>query len=145
MDDLQKPIDIGCCFHCREPMWMTAATHQTYQRNGQAFYCIHGHKQVFVRGKTDLELAQEELARERRARQRAEQRVAEAHDQAEHERRRAMGYKGHSTRLANRAKAGFCPCCNRHFKQLAAHMANKHPAFAPPHLNGEPALEGASP
>ena len=30
-------------------------------------------------------------------------------------------------RLQARAKAGVCPCCNRTFKQLAAHMKNKHP------------------
>lgn len=30
-------------------------------------------------------------------------------------------------RLKKRAAAGVCPCCNRTFQQLAAHMATKHP------------------
>jgi hypothetical protein len=34
--------------------------------------------------------------------------------------------KKHKTRTA----AGTCPCCTRTFKQLAAHMKNKHPDYA---------------
>jgi hypothetical protein len=32
-------------------------------------------------------------------------------------------------RLKKRASAGVCPCCHRTFKQLAAHMQNKHPDY----------------
>ena len=34
-------------------------------------------------------------------------------------------------RLDKRIRAGTCPCCHRTFKQLAAHMANKHPEVKP--------------
>lgn len=44
----------------------------------------------------------------------------------EHRRR---GEKAAKTRLKNRAAAGVCPCCNRTFKQLAAHMKTKHPTW----------------
>ncbi len=37
--------------------------------------------------------------------------------------------RGVVTRLRRRANAGVCPCCNRRFKQLAAHMSAKHPDF----------------
>lgn len=37
--------------------------------------------------------------------------------------------KGVVTRLKKRVSNGVCPCCNRTFKQLSAHMANKHPEF----------------
>ena len=37
--------------------------------------------------------------------------------------------KGVNTRLKNRVKNGVCPCCNRYFKNLHAHMKNKHPGF----------------
>ncbi len=37
--------------------------------------------------------------------------------------------KGIVTKLKNRVGAGVCPCCNRTFKQLSAHMSNKHPDF----------------
>lgn len=37
--------------------------------------------------------------------------------------------RGIVTKLKNRVGAGVCPCCNRTFKQLAAHMENMHPNF----------------
>lgn len=40
--------------------------------------------------------------------------------------------KGVVTKLKTRANHGVCPCCNRTFKQLASHMAIKHPNFNPP-------------
>ena len=42
-------------------------------------------------------------------------------------RRRAE--KAAKTRLKNRVSKGVCPCCNRHFENLAKHMASKHPDF----------------
>jgi hypothetical protein len=125
-------VDIGPCYHCKEPMWMTQGTYETYLRNGQTFSCPHGHKQMFAKGKTDAQKLQEQLDEERR------QRVAQwaddariAREEAEHQRRRANGYKGHATRITKRAKAGVCPCCNRTFTQLARHMATQHPQFTP--------------
>lgn len=41
----------------------------------------------------------------------------------------ATGYQDERARDAL-AKI-FCPCCNRTFKQLAAHMASQHPTFTP--------------
>jgi hypothetical protein len=38
--------------------------------------------------------------------------------------------KNEAKKLRERARAGVCPCCHRTFKQLAAHMANKHPDYA---------------
>jgi len=37
--------------------------------------------------------------------------------------------KGVVTRLKRRVSAGTCPCCQRTFKQLAAHMKFKHPNY----------------
>ena len=41
----------------------------------------------------------------------------------------ARAQKAAKTRIKNRIKNGVCPCCNRTFKQLAAHMKNKHPNY----------------
>lgn len=38
-------------------------------------------------------------------------------------------HKGMLTKLRKRVGAGTCPCCNRTFKQLSAHMAQKHPDY----------------
>lgn len=101
------------------------------------FYCPAGHRQHYL-GQTKEQQLAAQLAEAERQRQRAQQNVAmwqddarEARQQAEHERKRAAGYKGHATRMTKRAKAGVCPCCNRTFQQLARHMATRHPTFTP--------------
>ena len=118
-------------------MWMTAESEATYRRNHQKFYCTHGHPQCFAEGES-VETAL------RRERDQLKQRQAYLHDcikeereKAEHERRRANGYKGHATKITKRAKAGVCPCCNRSFENLRRHMAGQHPTFTP--LEAEPA------
>ena len=45
--------------------------------------------------------------------------------------RQLRAQKGQNTKLRKRVKAGVCPCCNRTFKQLAAHMARMHPEYEP--------------
>lgn len=109
------------------------------------FYCPNGHHMAYT-GKTEAQKLREALEAERRARQSAEQNVAywadearEAGERADRERNRANGYKGHATRITKRAKAGVCPCCNRTFKQLAAHMASQHPEFTPIEIEQVPA------
>jgi len=62
-----------------------------------------------------LEWEAAEVARQKDARD-----VAEASLQAT---------KGAVTRMKRRVAAGTCPCCKRTFKQLSAHMADKHPNY----------------
>jgi hypothetical protein len=104
--------------------------------NKGGWYCPNGHSLSIV--KSEATKLQEQLDDERRKRQSAEQRIAYYADQAEHERRRANGYKGHATKITKRAKAGVCPCCNRTFQQLARHMATKHPTFTPMEIEDRP-------
>lgn len=146
---MAEPVSVGTCYRCGEPMWMTAATRQTYLRNHAVFYCTHGHQQHFAEGKTREQKLQEQLDDERRQRQRAEQRVAQKDDEIGQQRlfkeraeRSASAYKGQATRLRNRAKTGVCPCCNRTFQQLARHMASQHPDFTPADV---PLPEGVAP
>lgn len=128
---MSKPYTWCACYRCKEPVWFTLESYQTYKRNGKEWFCLHGHGQVFVAGKTDAEKLQEQLDAERRRRQSAEQNIAYWQDEAKREKHRANGYKGHATRITKRAKAGVCPCCNRHFVALERHMASKHPDFTP--------------
>lgn len=117
------------------------AMDEQFQRERQAdkrmFYCPNGHGQSYT-GKSEAQKLREQLEEERRQRQSAEQRIAMWQDEydaaakeAEHQKRRANGYKGHATKITKRAKAGVCPCCNRSFENLRRHMATKHPTFTP--------------
>ena len=121
----------GNCYRCKVAMAMDQATYTAMKQSGKTWCCPYGHEQHFAAGKTEAEKLREQLEAERRARQLAEQRNAQKDDEIAYQRRSAIAYKGQATKLRNRATAGTCPCCKRTFKQLAAHMANKHPGFTP--------------
>lgn len=99
--------------------------HQRRQHNANevqmGIYCPLGHSWIRS-GKSETQ-------REREARERAEAREQALRDQLEASERQARAYKGHATRLRNRAAAGVCPCCTRTFQNLQRHMASKHPTF----------------
>jgi hypothetical protein len=70
-----------------------------------------------------------ELELERKRKEWAQQdakRERENREAAEHQ---ARAQKAAKTRLRNRIKNGVCPCCTRHFENLQAHIATKHPDF----------------
>ena len=60
---------------------------------------------------------------------REQTRTRTARAEAKHQKNVARSQKAAKTRLKNRVASGVCPCCNRTFKQLAAHMSRQHPEF----------------
>ena len=93
------------------------------------FYCPVGHRQYYY-GKSVAEKLRDELAREKH---RAEQARADAIHQRERREsaeRSSRAYRGVATRIKKRIKHGVCPCCNRTFANVAAHIETKHPHFA---------------
>lgn len=70
------------------------------------------------------------LERERQRREWAEKGRERYRKEAEHQERRAAGYKGAFTKAKKRVGNGVCPCCNRSFENLRRHMATKHPDYA---------------
>jgi hypothetical protein len=121
------------CYLCAEPFGMTAGDYTRRKEDHDEFwYCPKGHRQHFV-GETNLQ-------RETRLRQEAEARVQRMREDAARERaslmgtvtyhkRQAAAAKGAATKIRKRVAHGVCPCCNRTFRQLAAHMAAKHPEY----------------
>jgi hypothetical protein len=75
------------------------------------WFCPNGHPRVFKESEAD---------RLRRERDRLTQQLAEKND-AIAERDRKL------KRLAKRAAAGTCPCCQRTFSNMTRHMKTKHP------------------
>jgi hypothetical protein len=88
-------------------------------------YCPLGHKFFFT------ETTQQKLDRAQQALKDAEKRERAVRENLRAEERSHIATRGHLTRHKKRAKAGVCPCCHRTFKQLSAHMSNKHPDFDP--------------
>ena len=123
-DDLEAHV----CGECGIRWAAPARWWATRREDKKTFYCPNGCPRAFVESEADR------LRRERdRLKQENARLCDEAHTawttaaQAE---RQARAFKGVATRIKNRVSAGVCPCCNRTFQQLAAHMAKKHPGYA---------------
>ncbi|HEY0108085.1 MAG TPA: hypothetical protein VGB67_00570 [Fibrella sp.] len=94
---------------------------------GKTFYCPNGHGQVYKT--TELAKAKEMLENARRRSAMAENRADWLARDLEAAKRSKAAIKGQLTKTRKRIANGVCPCCNRTFKQLDAHMTNKHPDF----------------
>lgn len=120
------------CGTCGTPFGMQEEVYDHCYREGGFWTCPNGHRRGWEKG--NEERLEVELRRER---DRLKQRQAQLEDEVQWQRkareaaeRSASAHKGQVTRLKNRAKAGVCPCCNRTFQNLAAHMKTKHPDFS---------------
>lgn len=111
------------CIHCFAHFGMTKDAVRRLKRSHKTFHCPYCRGGMHYPGESDLEYAE-------RLRKEAEQSRARALESAAAADRRASALKGHLTRTKRRVGHGTCPCCKRTFKQLAAHMKNKHPEYA---------------
>lgn len=87
-----------------------------------SFFCSYGHKQFYVQGES-------EAAKLRRERDRLAQRVAQVEDERNEAQQAAAKAERATKRLKKRAAAGTCPCCQRTFLNMTAHMKGQHPEF----------------
>lgn len=120
------------CYKCKIEFGLNREFHSVAKQaaEGMTFYCPNGHGQVFSSGPTEAEMLRQERDRLKQQRARLEDEKRELSELwASAERRRAAA-RGQVTRLKNRAKAGLCPCCNRHFTNLERHIASKHPEIS---------------
>jgi len=108
------------CCSCGISFGITKSFYSSRRKTGQNFYCPNGHSMVYNNSEYD-NLKENAKKYHKWYDEEVERRcVAEGSLRAT---------KGHLTRTKNRISKGVCPCCNRHFKDLAAHMENKHPSF----------------
>jgi hypothetical protein len=121
---LQTEYLLHTCQTCGVPFAVTDGYDDRRREDGRTFYCPNGHSLTYRDTlHKQLTAAQEQLARERAR-----------HDQTRAERdaieRQRRATKGQLTKVRKRVANGVCPCCNRSFADLAAHMATKHPDYA---------------
>ena len=121
-------ITVECC-QCKTSFGLSDETYRVLQRSEQPFWCPHGHKQVFRAGPSEADKLRSERDRLKQDAARLNDWLREQRQRAGQAERSAAAYKGVATRTRNRVKNGVCPCCNRTFSNLAAHMAGKHPNF----------------
>lgn len=108
------------CCDCGVNFGMTKSFYSSRLRTGNNFYCPNGHSMVYNNGE-NAKLREKAKKYRKWYDEEVERRcIAEGSLRAT---------KGHLTRTRNRISKGVCPCCNRSFKDLAAHMENKHPDY----------------
>jgi hypothetical protein len=118
------------CIHCGVIFYWPFDLDQRAQNERRRFWCP-GCGGTMMYRKSEAERLREELDQER-------QRIAglrsEAARQREHRQaaeRRVTAMKGVVTRTKKRVAAGKCVRCTTEFPDLAAHMADAHPDYAP--------------
>ena len=117
------------CGECGTKFAMTNEFIAERRHDHRGWYCPNGHQRHYpAKNKEEVLKAQLE-AKEAQLRQIANERDLEQSRAAKAERALKTAKVAAKT-VATRIAAGVCPCCNRTFKQLAAHMKNKHPEHA---------------
>lgn len=116
---------ISDCANCGVIFGMAAELEARRREDHGRFYCPNGHTMSF-QGPTQAE-KDAKAARERS--DRLATRLRAEQDQSEASRREAAEAKASEIRIRWRVGNGVCPCCQRTFPALAAHVATKHPEF----------------
>lgn len=111
--------DSEVCITCGVAFWVPAVFKSKRISDKAIFYCPSGHSMAYA-GESDEDKAAR-LANELAASKRNAQSAWEQSEKL----------AAANRKLRRRAKNGVCPCCKRTFKELAAHMASKHPEFKP--------------
>ena len=119
---------VDCC-SCHGSFLMTATAIRNLKKTKKGFYCPYCGTVQGWYGDNEEDRLKKQLEAEKNGRELAERRATRAQVREGVAKLKASAQKGVATRLKNRAKAGVCPCCTRTFKQLAAHMKNKHPEY----------------
>lgn len=119
------------CGTCGVEHAIPKVMHDAAYEEGGYWHCPNGHQRGYKTGeekkRADEMRRERDLWKQRTARKDDE--IARLEFQKAELKREKAAVKGQVTKLKNRSKAGVCPCCNRTFKQLAAHMKNKHPEY----------------
>jgi hypothetical protein len=92
--------------------------------------CPNGHNLGYPGESAQKRVERErDAARDRAAAARA--RVEQADASAAAQKRAATRARNERNKARKRSADGVCPCCGRTFKQVARHMASKHPDYDP--------------
>ena len=119
-------FDVRTCGDCGVMWAMTVGFVEARRNDHRTWYCPNGHTWHYS-GESD----QEKMRRQRdEARDRAA-RAEALRDQTEASLRATKGVVTKQRKKLARVKLGVCPCCNRHFENVEAHMATEHPDFDP--------------
>lgn len=116
----------NCCA-CGTTLAMEDALYKQRKLDKKFFYCPNGHPQFFI-AETEAEKLQRQLNVVTAQRDAQTKRADRNWEEAERQMRRVSAHRGMLTRVRKKIHKGNCPRCkNRHFNDLARHMALAHP------------------
>jgi len=122
------PID--CCYeNCGRTFAMTSTMENHYRNNKKAFACPYCKGTQGFYGKNEEERLKDKVKMLRDEVNFSNNQISKEREKTKYAKRQTAYQKGVITKIKKRVKHGICPCCNRTFKQLAAHMKNKHPEY----------------
>jgi hypothetical protein len=126
---MQTTLDLKSitCAECYNIFGVVDSIIAARRQDGKAFYCPLGHANVYQDSAYDRIKKENQNLKSRLTW--AKQSEARALKEASEAKKEKAAIKGQLTKTRNRIANGVCPCCHRTFKQLAAHMTNKHPDF----------------
>lgn len=107
------------CGSCGVYHAIPKAMHDNAVEEGGFWTCPNGHQRGYREGRK----AREAIVRER---DRLKQLVAQKDDEISQANARVAKVEKKIKATQRRIHAGVCPCCNRMFPNLAAHMKSKH-------------------
>lgn len=116
---------VSDCPTCSVIFGIPVDLEQRRREDHRPFYCPNGHNLSF----TGPTAAEKEARQQKERAERLYASLQAERDQAEAARRDSAQAKASEVRLRWRVGNGVCPCCQRTFPALAAHVANKHPEF----------------
>jgi len=133
-------LQIDSCCNCGVIYAMPSDLDDQRREDHGTFYCPNGHGQHYT-GKTEAQKLREQLAAAERQRDSANGSATFWRYQAGAAERSARAVKGHMTRLRKRIANGVCPCCQRSFANVRAHIHGQHPEWAAEHTDALTAVD----
>lgn len=126
-------IQVIECTHegCGVKFGITQSFMNARQHDRKSFYCPNGHGRWYP-GESDDEKIQRlagQLDQERTRLSEVRDRASRLSTQLDYSRRATKANATRLKKVKRRVAHGVCPCCQRTFKQLAAHMSSQHPTY----------------
>jgi hypothetical protein len=115
------------CAECLTSFTMENRIKTQRLKDGKTFYCPLGHGQIYT--DNEYSRAKKEAEELKRKNQSLQSQLSWAETEAKVAKNEKTALKSQLTKTRNRVANGVCPCCHRTFKQLVAHMGNKHPEY----------------
>jgi hypothetical protein len=113
--NLHECPDCGCVYG------LTTDYEDRRRHDHKTFYCPNGHRLNYSQ-----ENREEKLKRQLEWTSRD---LSQTQSQLLVTKRQKAAVKGQLTKTKRRVANGVCPCCNRTFENLAAHMHGQHPEY----------------